>query len=205
MSGTSIGGPSVGGVTPIDISNMDIETALMAVQSQRAQLLDQQIQVQIKEVQARNDKIAALNDVLAGLNKATAQFKSDAKPTDTIPGWDQSKIDSVEVPLNNSIQAAGLSDLGFTSRTGQMTDPNNPGKTVKITGPNVMCGSTTKAELDAAISKVKGMIDSVGNTQQMDMLRLQSMTGKRNDAYDTMTNFMKKQQDSRSSIIGNIR
>jgi hypothetical protein len=200
-----VGGVNVGGITSIDISNMDLETALMAVQSQRTQLLDQQIQVQIKEVQARNDKIAALNNVLSALNKATAQFKSDAKPTDTIPGWNQDKINTVEVPLNDAIKAAGLGDLGFTSRTGQMSDPNKPGGTVLITGPNVMAGGTTKAELDAAVSKVKGMIDSVGNSQQMDMLRLQSMTGKRNEAFDVMTNFVKKQQDSRSGIIGNMR
>ena len=41
--------------------------------------------------------------------------------------------------------------------------------------------------------------------QQMDMLRLQSMTNKRNEAFDVMTNFIKKMQDSRSSIIGNMR
>eukprot|EP00887_Chlorella_sp_A99_P004403 scaffold39.g4403.t1 len=163
------------------------------------------MQVQIKEVQARNDKIAQLNNVLSALNKATAQFKSDAKPGDTIPDWNQDKINTIEVPLNNAIRDAGLGDLGFTSRTGQRTDPNNPGRTERVTGTNVMAGGTTKAELDAAVSKVKGMIDSVGNSQQMDMLRLQSMTGKRNEAFDTMTNFIKKQQDSRSGIIGNMR
>ncbi|WZB66630.1 hypothetical protein WJ971_00595 [Achromobacter xylosoxidans] len=49
------------------------------------------------------------------------------------------------------------------------------------------------------------MIDSAGNSQQMDMLRLQSMTNKRNEAFDVMTNFVKKMQESRSSIIGNMR
>ena len=37
------------------------------------------------------------------------------------------------------------------------------------------------------------------------MLRLQSLTGKRNEAFDVMTNFLKKMQESRSSIIGNMR
>jgi len=39
----------------------------------------------------------------------------------------------------------------------------------------------------------------------MDMLRLQSLSNKRNEAFDVMTNFIKKMQDSRSSIIGNMR
>ena len=41
--------------------------------------------------------------------------------------------------------------------------------------------------------------------QQMDMLRLQSLSNKRNEAFETMTNFIKKMQDNRNSIIGNMR
>lgn len=63
----------------------------------------------------------------------------------------------------------------------------------------------TKGEVDAQINTVKQSIDSLGNSQQMDMLRLQSMTNKRNEAFDVMTNFVKKMQESRSSIIGNMR
>ncbi|MCR2799647.1 hypothetical protein QNO21_10980 [Microbacterium sp. zg-Y818] len=52
---------------------------------------------------------------------------------------------------------------------------------------------------------LKTEMDSVGNSQQMDMLRLQSLSNKRNEAFDVMTNFLRKIQDSRSSIIGNMR
>lgn len=58
---------------------------------------------------------------------------------------------------------------------------------------------------EAAIQKLKGQIDGASNSQQMDMLRLQSLSNKRNEAFDVMTNFIKKMQDSRSSIIGNMR
>ncbi|WP_339239113.1 hypothetical protein MKX40_01355 [Paenibacillus sp. FSL R5-0517] len=58
---------------------------------------------------------------------------------------------------------------------------------------------------EAAIQKLKGQIDAASNSQQMDMLRLQSLSNKRNEAFDVMTNFIKKMQDSRSSIIGNMR
>ena len=44
-----------------------------------------------------------------------------------------------------------------------------------------------------------------GNSQQMDMLRLQSLSNKRNEAFDLMTNFIKKMQENRSSVIGNMR
>ncbi|SAI25227.1 secreted protein [Bordetella ansorpii] len=196
-------------VSNIDISSMDLETALMTVQSERTRLLDAQLADQIKAVQNRNDQIAKLNNVLSTLTKAQSQFNSDAKAGDTIGGWDSAKISSIEVPLNDAVQEAGLSDLGFTSRTGQRTPDagetkdGNEGKL--ITGTAVFAGGTTKGEIDAAITKIKGLIDGESNSQQMDMLRLQSMSNKRNEAFDVMTNFVKKMQDSRSSIIGNMR
>jgi len=62
-----------------------------------------------------------------------------------------------------------------------------------------------KTKVVSEITSVKGKIDSLSNSQQMDMLRLQSMSNKRNEAFDVMTNFIKKMQESRSSIIGNMR
>lgn len=101
-------------IQPIDIQGMDLESALQAVQSQRAQLLENQLKDQLEDVQQRNQQLADLN----------AQ---------------------------------------------------------------------------------QGQMDVLSNSQQMDMLRLQSMNSKRNEAFDVMTNFVKKMQDSRSSIIGNMR
>ncbi|OZQ85488.1 hypothetical protein CA598_20930 [Paenibacillus sp. VTT E-133291] len=63
----------------------------------------------------------------------------------------------------------------------------------------------TKGELENLLGQIKSKIDSASNSQQMDMLRLQSLSNKRNEAFDVMTNFVKKMQDSRSSIIGNMR
>ena len=55
------------------------------------------------------------------------------------------------------------------------------------------------------VNRVKTMIDSSGNSQQMDMLRLQNLSAKRNEAFEQMTALIKKMQDVRSSIIGNMR
>jgi len=121
---------SVSSLSGINISSMDIETALMMVQQERTRLLDAQLQTQIQEVQNRNQQIADLNAKLQ-----VAQQSGD----------------------------------------------------------------------QAAVQTLKGQIDALSNSQQMDMLRLQSMSNKRNEAFDLMTNFIKKMQDSRSSIIGNMR
>lgn len=117
-------------LSAIDLSSMDIETALLMVQQERTRLLDSQLQTQIQQVQNRNQAIAELNEQL---------------------------------------QAA------------------------------IQSGDASQVQV------LKGQIDALSNSQQMDMLRLQSMTNKRNEAFDVMTNFIKKMQDSRSSIIGNMR
>ena len=201
------GGMSVNGM---DLSSMDLETAMMAVQSQRTQLLDAQLADQIKAVQSRNDQIAKLNNVLSELTKAQGAFSGDSA-TGTIKDWGKEKVANIEIPLNDAIRAAGVDDLGFTSRQGRISvDANHP-KTDDYPGhvlsaaPNIFQGATTKGEVDAAITKVKGLIDAQSNSQQMDMLRLQSLSNKRNEAFDVMTNFVKKMQDSRSSIVGNMR
>lgn len=204
MSGINANG-GIGGVSLQNLQSMDLETALMAVQQERTRLLDTQLQSQIQEVQNRNDMIAKLNTVLSALNSAAAQFKSGASATDTIPDWNNDKVKAIEIPLNDAIKAAGLGDLDFTARQGRISNPSDSMGTVLPAATNIMQGGTTKGEIDGAINKVKGMIDSAGNSQQMDMLRLQSMTNKRNEAFDVMTNFVKKMQESRSSIIGNMR
>ena len=196
----------VGGTTSISMQNiqsMDIETALMMVQSERTKLLDAQLATQIQEVQNRNEQVAKLNTVLNSLNSYASAIKgtdAGSKPD----GWSRDQELDVEVPLNHAIRDAGITDLGFTPRTGQLSaldaDGNAlpRGQTALVTSSANISGSTTKGEIDAAITKVKGMIDAAGNSQQMDMLRLQSMSNKRNEAFDVMTNFVKKMQESRS-------
>jgi len=66
-------------------------------------------------------------------------------------------------------------------------------------------GIMTQAGFDQLIQTISARIDGINSTQQLDMLRLQSLTNKRNEAFDIMTNFLKKMQDSRSSIVGNMR
>ena len=78
------------------------------------------------------------------------------------------------------------------------------------------CAQKTNLDLDCAgkdvagfgvvmVNRVKTMLDSLNPSQQIDMLRLQSLSAKRNEAFEQMTAWIKKMQDVRSSIIGNMR
>ncbi len=157
---------------PINLSGMDIETALMMVQSQRSTLLEQQLQSQISEVQKRNEELARLNALVATLQTIRSGAAGSTSGT--------------------PIATAGL--------TQAQRDALNSPDTPKPAGSALTAGG-----LDAAISSLKGRIDGLNNSSQMDMLRLQSLTNKRNEAFDVMTTFVKKMQDSRTTIIGNMR
>lgn len=134
----------VSGLSAGQVQGLDIETAMMAVQSQRASLLDSQLREQINSVNDRNNQVATKNEELQALNEKLAKFPADDN-------------------------------------------------------------SEEKKKLENERNTLKSQIDSLSNSQQMDMLRLQSLSNKRNEAFDLMTEFIKKMNDSRSSIIGNMR
>jgi len=189
------------------LASGDIQTIIQMVQSERVRLLDSQLVDQVKAVQARNDKIAQLNQVLSGLTAFQGQIEgteAGSKPKD----WNPTKITQYELPLNDAIQAAGITDLGFGNLPGQRTPQTGETKDGKegkiITGTNVVNSNTTKGQIEAAITKIKGLIDAESNNQQMDMLRLQSLNNKKNESVEILTNTQKKQSDSNSGIIRNF-
>ncbi|MDH6370666.1 hypothetical protein M2444_002451 [Paenibacillus sp. PastF-3] len=156
----------VGGMTQVNIQDMDLETAMMAVQSSRASMLDEQLKDQIAAVQAKNETISQLNQLLGVINEELGKLPSGAE-------------------VSSAVQLADNKGAMFTAMG--------------------MAIPQTKGELENLLGQIKSKIDSASNSQQMDMLRLQSLSNKRNEAFDVMTNFVKKMQDSRSSIIGNMR
>jgi len=172
------------GVTGLNLQGMDLETAMMKVQSERAKLLEGQLKTQLDAVQQRNKDIAKLNELIGKLKSL--------RPA----GTDPQKFGNL-----GANQAEGravyqsLKDAGVTMPTGD--------DLVDEPGTNIY--DARQKTYDIWVEQLKGKVDSLNSSQQMDMLRMQSLTNKRNEAFDTMTNFIKKMQDSRASILGNMR
>lgn len=59
--------------------------------------------------------------------------------------------------------------------------------------------------LNGWAEQLKSKLDSLNSTSQMDMIRLQSLSNKRNEAFEQLTNFVQKFAKSRESIISNMR
>lgn len=157
-----------GGVNFGSIQNMDLETALMAVQGQRASILEGQLKDQIQDVNDRNASIAKANSALSEIRSALAKIDKDTGSFN---------VNSLSKDTIDTLKALGIDTKG----------------------------ADTKAKASPLMEEIKGKIDEQSNNQQMDMLRLQSLSNKRNEAFDMMTNFIKKMNDSRSSVLANMR
>ncbi|THF57280.1 hypothetical protein [Pseudothauera rhizosphaerae] len=182
---SSVGNSSgINFVTSVDIKNLDIESAMMLVQSQRAQLLEGQLKTQMEDVSNRNKEIAKLNDLL---DKLRTQRPGGTDPEK----WGNMGADKA---AGREIYAA-VKEAGLTMPTGD-DEVNEPGTGIY---------DAKQKTYDTWIEGIKGKIDSLNSTQQLDMIRLQSLTNKRNEAFEIMTNFISKMSKSRESIVGNMR
>ncbi len=186
-------------LTADDIQSLDIETALLAVNMNRVSALDDQLRTQMEGVQAKNDQMALLTTLQNNLNAVMNGLPSNM--TDTTPlGSNLDNQVGLEETVNDSMQAAQVqlfknSDGEYRIGLLSNGDPYDGG----------INSNVTKGELDLALNDIQSMLTNLSNTQQTDMLTLQSTTNKRNEAYDTMTNFLKKLQDSKSGIVSNMR
>jgi len=226
-----------------DFSATDIETLMMMVQSQRAQLLEDSLRSQLDSVNARNQQMNSLmesntkleqtNRVLetdnVDMNSEIAELKelqgrlAASKHPDPNQwyglSWGQGDDPALSHATLDQVKKAGL-DIPTGADAPRDIDGNGTmdakGKVVQGWVDQI---DKKVAELESRIeqnkkditankdqvSSNKNQIDSLSNTQQMEMLRLQGLSNKRNEAFDVMSNFIKKMQDSRSSIVGNMR
>lgn len=242
---------NIGGVSGINLQSMDIESALAAVQSQRAQLLEEQLKGQLNSVSERNQQISTMNESLNSKRSELGTLEAQLSAAQTNPASvSNERISELTVMRDQLQQVLSRDPNGWTglswgwagdnaAKSREMLDRvksedlSNAGEAPKdIDGNGTMDaqGKTLQGWIDqlngkiaseqtkvidglkaqqstmkADIDNLKTSIDSVSNSQQMEMLRLQSLTNKRNEAFDVMTNFIKKMQDNRSSILGNMR
>ncbi|WP_263768590.1 hypothetical protein [Propionivibrio soli] len=176
---------TMGGVSAAQLQNMDLETAMMMIQSDRASNLEVQLKDQLKGVADRNKEIANLNKLLTDLRSR----RPSGNDTDK---WN----DLGGTKAEGQALYARIKEAGLTMPTG--------GDVVDESGGNGIYDAKQKT-FDVWAEEIKGKIDALSSSQQMDMLRLQSLSNKRNEAFEIMTNFVKKMSDNRASIVGNMR
>jgi hypothetical protein len=159
--------------------------------------------------QQRNVQLEKLNTLVGALGRTVATFPPDAKPTDTLDGttkaaWGKDpKYVKIEREINTAFLDAGIThpDLSHDT-TGRTSMVDKDGKPVTL--PGGLAGGTTKGELEGMLTKLKGKIDSVGNSQQLELVQLQSLMSKRDESLTVATNLQKRNEDGIKSIIRNL-
>lgn len=185
----------------------DVLTLIQFVQLGRVRFLDQALIDQVEKVQAANDQLAKLSAVMSRLTNFLAAIEG-AEPGGKVKKWDWDKVDQLEIPLNDAIREAGIDDLGFngagrrTPLPGESVDDGH-GHIVRDQ-TNMANQNTTRGQLEAAKVKVQGLMDALTNNQQTDMVRLNALLGKKNEAIETVTNTQKKVADTNSGIISKL-
>lgn len=217
----------------VDLSTVDVEMALMLVQTQRANALEDQLKEQMAAVQQRNRDIETLNAIISEVRAnrpddedgewyiadagSYVEYPVSGETSQALAAV-QEQLDALELVRSTLPAGADTTDLDakidVLEQAAEDLQKNPPPSSIVVPVetaiglygiPGYEYGQVKQDAFDTLITTINSKIDSLNSTQQMDMLRLQSITNKRNEAFDLMTNFVKKVQDSRSSIVSNMR
>lgn len=156
-------GPSDGG--PL-AERESIEEQLKAIMQERAGIIERQLNAQVAEMNAR---VVTIDDLNKGLSLLCAVEKGM-----------EGQGPSAQVSLRYLAAEWGNRPVEeFTRVLGLPADA-------------VQDGRLGKEEVQSAIGGVRTLIDSATTEQNLDMLRLMSLTDKRNQAIETLNNFLSK-------------
>jgi len=156
------------------------------VQAERANNLESQMAQQINEIKERQARIAELNQLLADI-RALRPSGDDPNKSANL-GENNAKAKE----MLDRLKAAGVTIKTSTDDAGRVYEDKG-------------MYSAKQISFDKWIEELKGKLDALNNTAQLDMIRLQSLSNKRNEAFEQLTNFIQKIAKSKESVIGNMR
>lgn len=155
---------------------LNLDSLMLAVMTQRAELLEGTLRSQVTEVRKKNDKLKETNDILASARAAKSNTTGDDKKTWGMPQ-----------EVKQFFKDNGISWNG----KGGTVDPTS---TYNLTG----------TQWDLALENIKGFSESLTSTSQLDMTKLQSTSGKFNQTFELMSQFISKYYRSGDNLIKNI-
>ena len=156
------------------LSVASLDALMLAIMSERAEILEETLREQVQEVRKKNDKLKESNQILA---KARAA-KSGSK-------------ESVKTQMPDEVKKFFHDNDIAWEKKGAKIDPN---KTYNL----------NSAQWDLAIENMKGFTESLTSTSQLDMTKLQSTSGKFNQTFEMMSQFVAKYYRTADNLIKNI-
>ena len=203
IDGIGVNGAS--GVSGLE-QGLGIEEMMMLVQAQRAENLESQMADQIKEIQSRNQQVSQLNDLLSSLRAVRPSGDNPDKWADlgaTEKQATEMVMQLAKAGVNIDIQ---LPKDGSLDELKGYPNVNTDSKDkARLSMPGTGKFDARQNTIDTWVNDIKGKIDSLNSTGQLDMIRMQSLMNKRNEAFDTLSNLLQKVQKTLDSVVGNMR
>ena len=156
------------------LDKASLDALMLAVMSERAEILEETLREQVQEVRKKNDKLKKANSIMAKARDA----KKDSKETKKTPMPQEVKEFFAEndIPWGEGGKKLGLNEQ-YNLNSGQW---------------------------DLAIENMKGWTESLTSSSQLDMTKLQSTSGKFNQTFEMMSQFVSKYYRSGDNVIKNI-
>jgi len=156
------------------LTQLSLDALMLAIMSERAEILEEVLREQVQEVRKKNNKLKDANVILG---KARAS-KTGASETD-----------KTEMPKEIK-QFFADNDIPWSGK-GNKVDPNQT-------------YTLNSNEWDLAIENVKGFTEGLTSSSQLDMTKLQSTSGKFNQTFEMMSQFLAKWFRTGDAVIKNF-
>lgn len=198
----SVNSATVNSMMTVDISKLSIEDAIFVVNMNRMQNAEDRVTIKMTAAQARNVELANLNSAYASLQNLSSGFPANSSPTtkaEKISGYATDGY-AKERAANDALENAGL----ITKDASLGLNGVGINGSSQKTGPYAINSSTTKLQIDNAMTTLKSKIDNLSSISQTDMIELQSATGKYTAAADATSSNMKKFQDLIDKVQRNM-
>jgi hypothetical protein len=180
MDGTGgIGGITGTGLSKAEIDSMPVDVLAFYLAVAQTANLDQQIKQKLGEIQGRQQAIKSARTQMESIAAKMAKCGEKGASPQVMDG-----------ALLNYLNANGIKDPS-TNLPYQLSTKENP-------------KAYTKEEWQVIKTQVENVIKDHNSSVELDMLSVQSLMSKRNQALEMASNIMKKSGDVKSSIIRNM-
>ena len=176
-------------------SSVSMEDALQSLQLDKLNATDAQLQGQIDTLQDNNTYVKNLSTVVNILKSTESQADANGQVT-------LKQIEATFLSSNPDLYAGISSGKSAAS-------PKDFRYWLEAVGlsPGLLADSsqqTSKVDVSQMVAQGKTLIDNANSNNQMQMIRMQSLSNTRSEIFNMVSNTMKKMDDTTLSVIRNI-
>ncbi len=140
-----------------------------------------------------NLRVASNNNEIVEMLEAMKKLLESGDILAAVSLLNQSQVKVLDQQLSGRIMAMQERNANIKSLNDKLAEEQ--GK----------AGSPPTGPQQESMTKLKGQIDKLNGDSQLDMIQIQSLTTKRNQAFEMLSNLTSKLQSAMSTIIGNMR